>query len=435
MALFEPGKVLKTDLGAPITIVKHLGGGGQGDVYSVEYQGKQKALKWYKQGALREPEAFYKNLSHNISKGSPDAAFLWPEAITEKTEGSFGYIMDLRPEGYYELSKIMASEALNFSSFRMATEACIEIVSAFGALHDIGYVFQYFEMGNLLVNPTEGRVIICFSENITPEGIDRGVIGNPRFMAPENITGRGVLPTIESDLHVLAVILFLILLAGHPLEGKRWLVPCMNDAYAEKLYGTAPVFICDPDDKSNGPVKNIHVNVIRRWGFMPQYIKDAFLKAFSQEALKNPDRRLREFDWMNVLVRFRSDIVKCSCGNEVFVLDAASTKCDACGKMVNIKHKITLPGYSIAVSKGTSVYKCQLGLNDRKASLEYIGCVVQARDDPERMGFRNLTGRIIGVTTPSGKNKELKPSEIVPIRNGITLSVFDKSIEFHDVVL
>ena len=61
MAIFEQGKVIKTELGAPIKILKHLGSGGQGDVYCVEYQGKKKALKWYKPGVLRNPDAFYDN--------------------------------------------------------------------------------------------------------------------------------------------------------------------------------------------------------------------------------------------------------------------------------------------------------------------------------------------------------------------------------------
>ena len=56
MAQFEPGKVLKTNFGAPIKIVKYLAGGGQGDVYVVEYAGKKKALKWYR-NAGNNPEA------------------------------------------------------------------------------------------------------------------------------------------------------------------------------------------------------------------------------------------------------------------------------------------------------------------------------------------------------------------------------------------
>ena len=75
MALFDPGKVIMTDFGAPIKIVKYLASGGQGDVYIVEYGGNKKALKWYKPQALRDPDAFYENLKHNADKGSPDRLF------------------------------------------------------------------------------------------------------------------------------------------------------------------------------------------------------------------------------------------------------------------------------------------------------------------------------------------------------------------------
>ena len=429
MALFEPGKVLKTKLGAPVTIVKHLGSGGQGDVYCVEYQGVQKALKWYKQDALRNPEAFYKNLSHNISKGSPDEAFLWPETITEITEGSFGYIMDLVSEGFYELRKIMASRALNFASFRVATEACIEIVSAFKILHYNGYSYQDLNDGNFFINVQNGKVLISDCDNVAPNGTNMGVLGKPRYMAPEIVAGRGkVLPNTQSDRYSLAAILFLILFMSHPLEGKRWLVPCMNDTYAEKLYGTAPLFICDPNDSSNGPVKNIHENIIKRWEFMPQYLKDAFLKAFDQEALKNPERRLREFDWLNVLVRFRSDIVKCVCGNEVFVKNAMSIKCEVCGKIVNVKHKITLPNYSITAAKGTRVYRCQLGLCNLDDALTPVARITVKNDDPNVIGFKNMTPDILLAKTPSGKTKQIPPQGIVPFKSGIEIEAFDKKI-------
>ena len=65
MAQFEPGKVIKTSFGAPIKIVKYLASGGQGDVYIVDFGGKNMALKWYQPQALRDAEAFYSNLRCN----------------------------------------------------------------------------------------------------------------------------------------------------------------------------------------------------------------------------------------------------------------------------------------------------------------------------------------------------------------------------------
>ena len=102
MEPFAPGKIIPTCSGIPAKVVKYLAEGGQGAVYVVEYGGEKKAMKWYKDGALKNSDLFYKNLVKNAEKGSPDPAFLWPITATEQGDGSFGYIMDLRAEGYYE---------------------------------------------------------------------------------------------------------------------------------------------------------------------------------------------------------------------------------------------------------------------------------------------------------------------------------------------
>jgi len=429
MAQFEPGKIIKTDFGAPIKIIKYLAGGGQGDVYVVEYGGKKKALKWYK-NAGKDPEAFYNNLKRNVEKGAPDKAFLWPEAVTEKCEGSFGYIMNLRPEGYHELSEFMLARDVKFPSFKAAVETCIRIVSAFRILHNNGYSYQDINDGNFFINPKTGDVLICDNDNVAPNGTHMGVIGKPRYMAPEIVTGKGqVLPSTQTDVFSLAIVLFILLCMNHPFEGKKSLVPCLTPPLAEKLYGSEAIFICDPDDKSNRPVKNIHPNVIARWGYMPDYIKDAFVKAFSQQAIKNPSRRLRELDWLKVLVRFRSDIVKCSCGNEVFIKDASTTICDGCRKPLEITHVIKLPGYSITAAKGSRVYRCQLGICNADEALDAIALVVAKPDNPKAIGLKNMTKNTLKATTPSGKIKPVHPQEVIPFRSGIKIEAYDEIME------
>jgi len=84
-----------------------LGEGGQGAVYCVDYDGKQKALKWYSGKKFKSPKKFYENLENNIKKGKPTNAFLWPEDITERDGEAFGYIMDLRPPDYKDFSKFL----------------------------------------------------------------------------------------------------------------------------------------------------------------------------------------------------------------------------------------------------------------------------------------------------------------------------------------
>ena len=215
MDKFESGKVIKTTRGSPITIEKYLASGGQGDIYIVEYGGKKKALKWYKPQALRAPNAFYENLKRNADKGPPDKAFLWPEAVTEKINGSFGYIIDLRPDGYYELSKILASDKYRFSSFKTAIDACIWITNAFGKLHAYGYCYADMNDGHFFINSQTGEVLICDNDYVAPNGTRVGILQPPRYSAPEIVISEGQRPPdIQSERYALSVLIFLILFGG-----------------------------------------------------------------------------------------------------------------------------------------------------------------------------------------------------------------------------
>ena len=90
--------------GSKAKVIKELGRGGQGIVYLVELAGQKMALKWY----INPPgKSFYKNLQENITDGAPSDAFLWPEYLTERQKGTFGYVMKLRPQGYYEFGHFL----------------------------------------------------------------------------------------------------------------------------------------------------------------------------------------------------------------------------------------------------------------------------------------------------------------------------------------
>lgn len=427
MVKFEQGKVIKTDFGAPIKIVKYLASGGQGDVYIVEYEGKQKALKWYSPQTLKVSDAFYDNLKRNADKGAPDKAFLWPIAVTERIDGSFGYIMDLRPEGYYELGKILASDKYGFTSYKAATEACIQLTNAFRLLHNNGYCYSDMNDGHFFINPQTGDVLICDNDEVVPAGVKVQIMQPPRYVAPEIVVSdwHGISDR-QAERHSLAVLIFLILLGGHPLEGQQWLVPCMTHEIQKKIYGSNPVFIFDPSDDSNRPISNIHTNVMKRWNSAPQYLKDAFLSSFSQQALKDPNRRLNELNWLKILVRLRSDIVRCSCGKDVLIQNTATMKCDACGNLVIVDNIIKLPTYSITAAKGSRVYRCQLGACNADEALIPVLHVV-ARPDGV-LGVRNMTMNVLKAIFPSGKEKQIAPGEVIPLKAGISIYAYNAEI-------
>lgn len=429
------GYRINTLLGKEAVIEKWLGEGGQGDVYAVQYGGERKALKWYKPcGMGKNPQAFYENVKDNVMRGSPSPEFLWPQDVTEWKDGVFGYIMDLRPDGYYEVSDFMLTN-VRFTSYKTIIDAALHIVSAYRILHNIGYSYQDLNDGNFFINPKNGKVLICDNDNVAPDGRKTGIIGKPRYMAPEIVMGLRD-PYNLSDRFSMSIILFILFCLTHPLEGKRSLVPAMSPELQEKLYGSEALFIMDPEDRSNAPDPKIHRNMRAVWPCLPAYMQEIFLKAFGQDAMKNPNARPAELEWVNALVRFRSEIEQCQCGNEIFTEDGAPCVCECCRRKLSIPFRLrfqeyAIPEYAIPGTPGSRIYRCQVGSCKLDEVLKPVGLVVSKKDDPSLIGIRNMTDKSWNAETPSGKSKRVMPGEVIPMKAGITFTIHDEKIKIE----
>lgn len=420
------GFKIKTLFGGEITVKHFLAEGGQGAVYVVDYNGEEKALKWYKPIALGDnPYAFYENLKSNAERKKPSEEFLWPLDVTEQVGNTFGYVMDLRPEGYYEITEFMLCH-VRFRSFRSLIDAAMSIVSAFRILHNAGYSYQDMNDGNFFINPNNGKVLICDNDNVAPDRAETGIIGKPRYMAPEIVLGKSK-PNSLTDRFSMSLILYILFCLNHPLEGKRYLVSGLTPALQEKLYGSEPLFMMDPNDSSNGPHPVIHKNSLAIWPCLPEYVQKIFLDAFSQKAFQNPNVRPKEIDWLNVLTRFRSDIVQCCCGNEVFTQQGEDCKCDVCGKDVKIPFKLELSNYSIPAVKGSRLYRCQLGVCDASEALNPVASVLQ-KEDSGILGIKNKYGKRWDAVTTKGIAKKVAPDEVIPLKDGIKFTVENETI-------
>lgn len=421
---FKKGKQIQTINGKTVVVEEWLAEGGQGDIYRILYGGEEKALKWYRLGKMgKTPKAFYENLKNNVLKGAPSDAFLWPLDITSWEENSFGYIMDLRPEEYHEMTEFMLAK-VRFKSYRIAVDAALNIVNAYRILHNQGYSYQDLNDGNFFINPENGKVLICDNDNVAPDNVETGMLGKPRYMAPEIVKGKGkIKPNYYSDLFSMSVIIFILFCLNHPLEGKRFLVPALTPARQEVLYGTKPLFIMDEDDKSNGPDPVIHRNSILVWECLPGYMKDIFLKAFSQTAMEKPGTRPREKDWLDVLVRFRNDIVRCRCGNDVFVSEEGPCTCEKCGKKLHIPYRLQFDSYSIPAFPGNRIYRVQLGICDEAKALACIAGMGVSKKDPSILRLVNLSSKSWNVTNREGKLVKIRPQEAIRIKDGINLEI------------
>lgn len=408
MTELKKGDKVNLTSGGHVTIEKELGRGGQGIVYLVDLNGEKKALKWY----LNAPDdKFYKNLEHNIMSGAPSDAFLWPEYLTKKENGSYGYVMKLRPQNYFEFGNFLLAKK-SFRSYSAMLAAAMKICNGFMMLHRCGYSYQDLNDGNFFIDPNTGDVLICDNDNVMPQGEKSGIMGKARYMAPEIVAG-GV-PDKYSDRFSLSVILFMLFYANHPFEGAKVVAcPCMTESFEKKFYGTEALFIYDAADKSNLPVRGIHQNVIRRWPAFPAKLRDAFMQEFSQEKLKNPNTRMIESLWEKLIVGIRDTLVRCPhCGEETFI--EASGTCMDCGKDIDTSIRLKIGSRSIMLTKGTKVYIDNDNIPDAE--------VVAHPNDPSRILLKNLTKSDWTAETPSGKIKVVESNGLMPVNPGIKIA-------------
>lgn len=273
-----------------------------GDIYTVTHNNQVKHMVWY-----QEEDNFsekYQKLCSDVESGSPEKMmFIWPESVLKNIERSFGYIVPMTDEeSGVDCYKLGESP----SSLKILLTACKNVAIAFKHLHVRGLCLRNFDVSDFLFDKNTGNLKINNYENVgiisskTDYYIDR------LFAAPEIVEGDNHINE-ATDRFILAVILFRLLITGHPFEGSKiWTLfpefrgPAYNtQEMAKAIYGKNAVFVFDYFNESNRPVDNHQDEMIYRWSKMPDLIKELFRMAFSEDAIKNPILRTTEDLWIS----------------------------------------------------------------------------------------------------------------------------------------
>lgn len=426
MGTLKIGDSVRMKHGGEAKVLEEFGSGGQGTVYKVSYNGKEYALKWYHKNVFKgKGKAFYENLENNIRHGAPTSEFLWPLGITEVYSGDeFGYIMDVRPDGYHELTEFFVGskvkKQVRFKSFQAIADAAINIIQAFRELHNSGFSYQDINNGNFFINPADGKVLICDNDNVSPFGVNLGILGKQRYMAPEVVTGDAD-PDKQSDRFSLAVILFRLLFINHPLEGRYSTPPCMTKELERRYYGTAPIFVYDPTNDRNRPVPGTDNNLKIFWQVYPTYIRDLFIRAFSNEVMLRQKPRVLEKEWLDAFMRLKAGIVKCpACAEETFLLQQGENSCIECGRKYMVPNAIRFNTVTLPLYPGSRIMLWNVDSSQNDVDTE-LGQVVANPKDKKLFGIKNRSTLNWKVNLPSGNQKVLTPGAVVPVTKGFII--------------
>lgn len=224
---------------------------------------------------------------------------------------------------------------------------CLQIARAVRRLHAAGLAHSDLSYKNVLVDPESGRAaIIDIDGLVVPGKYPPDVVGTPDFIAPEVLETRSLkvgdpnkkLPSIDTDRHALAVLIYMYLLYRHPLRGGK--VHDLDPARDEELtMGEKALFVEHPTDASNRPKPEPHElpqgDVVKLpYTVCGPYLKELFDRAFIA-GLHNPRERPSAADWEAALIKTTDLMQPCQnpqCERHWFVFDnSTKPRCPFCG--------------------------------------------------------------------------------------------------------
>jgi DNA-binding helix-hairpin-helix protein with protein kinase domain len=406
-------------------IGRFLGAGGQGEVYEAELNGKPVALKWYYPNWATDEQQ--KALGTLVRMGAPSNKFLWPTELASATNASgYGYVMPLREQRFKGIVDMMKRRIE--PSFRTLATVGLELSHSYLQLHAKGLCYRDISFGNAFFDPDSGEILICDNDNVAIDNQSKGgIYGTPRFMAPEIVRG-DAMPSTQTDLFSLSVLLFYMFMMHHPLEGKQELaIKCLDLPAMKKLYGTEAVFIFDPLDLSNAPDPRHHKNALVFWSVYPGFLRELFTQAFT-DGIRDPQHgRVRESKWRATMVRLRDAITYCAhCGAENFhdadAVDGRLGCCWSCKQKLRLPPRIRIARNFVVLNHDTLLFPHHVDDEKKYDFTRPVAAVTRHPTDPNIWGLKNVSEQSWSSTNSRGEVKDVLPGRSVSLALGTRIN-------------
>lgn len=286
-------------------------------------------------------------------------------------------------------------DARELGSWSTHLRICLLIARAVRRMHMAGLAHSDLSYKNVLIDPKDGHAcIIDIDGLVVPGKFPPDVVGTPDFIAPEVVATNKLaktnplrkLPSIATDCHALAVLIYMYLLYRHPLRGSKVHDP--DPTRDEELgMGENALFVEDPIDTSNrirvDQVKSSELpwanTALRPYTLTGPYLAPLFLRAF-QDGLKKPAARPAASEWEQALIKSVDLLQPCinaKCEQGWYVFDNTSTpRCPFCSTafkgqlpVLNLYYATHKPGqyrpenHRLMVYTGQSLYPWHVNRN------------------------------------------------------------------------
>lgn len=282
------GSMYKLKNGCRLVLLDQISSGSQAEVYRAIDADKTRymAVKYLFGDYCRhaDKELYYKKTEKLFSVPAFHPDLVWGEGVSEcDSQYNFIYAMPLVTD-HEPVSLIMKDPDAYPLSMRLAL--CRKIAEIFRAIHEKGFIYGDISGSNILFQDKgsqepDVKVIDC--EGIIPQNLNLGLSGTGLYRAPEVLLGK--VPSIESDIHALAVLTFRILCGDHPLDGAYTKSQPFTTENIIRFFGKQPFFIFD--GTCNSPSQPAQ----KRFESLSHPLQLYYYQVFSQDALKGRQHR------------------------------------------------------------------------------------------------------------------------------------------------
>lgn len=406
-------------------------GSGQGDIYKVRENKDVYALKLFHTG---NPKRIRKQIETLQRRGRASASFVHPLCIVKVGE-AIGYTMEYVGNDNYENGSILFNgQEVDAGGdnmvrmeipFNMKIAILYNIAEAVNILYEADITLSDLKFENIKVNKNDLSVKILDTDTAVGGRSKPIVSGTIGFMPPLTMRGEEV-PTKHNDAYALAVMIFMTLISGHPLRGKKYEEPCYTniDTYT---FAINPIYIYNRKDPSNRPLSS-DKRVIERMKKYPQYFADAMHKTFV-DGLYDGSQRVTPREWMEVLAHLYEDHYLCKhCGEEHF-FGGTAKYCNICGTELEPPIKLICEKSGVGgvhLFNGAELWTADLWGD--KSNYQLFKVVVS--DFDKKYGLQCTATQSVTVELKNGSSKEFNCGDIIPIFMDAVLKVGKNTLKF-----